>query len=397
MPPPPPALPAGRLVSLDAFRGLIMLTLLFGGVFQSLKDYNSVSTLGGKVVWDWRWLPEQNGHVAWEGCVYWDLIQPSFMFIVGVAMPISMANRYAAHTPRLLQFLRVLSRAAKLILLGVILDNFGAKEWNFGFIRVLQQIAIGYVLAFFVVGRGFLVQGIAAAVILIGYNIFWMYNGHNGPGGPWAKEGINIGTFVDDKVLSVWDRILLSWREGSLSAGINTHIPGRNYSGNYVMLNAIPATATMIFGVMAGTLLQSKRPPQRIALILLIAGVIGVALGALLGIWFPLIKKIWTPSFAIYSSGLVAILLAVFYWLIDVVKWKGWAFPLVVVGMNSIAAYCMGGLFGGWFRSLTGTWISPLELELGKVWFPVFQRCLFAICAWCVLYWLYRRRIFFRL
>jgi len=386
MPKPTSALPAGRLVSLDAFRGLIMLTLLFGSVFKSLEKHPSL-----------HWLYVQNEHVAWEGCVYWDLIQPSFMFIVGVAMPIASANRYAAQTPWVLQFLRVLLRAAKLILLGVILDNFGAKDWNFGFIRVLQQIAIGYVFAFLVVGRGLLAQGIAAAVILIGYNIFWMYNGYNGPGGPWAKEGINLGTFVDENVLSVWDRILLAWREGNITTAINTHIPGRNYTGNYVMLNAIPATATMIFGVMAGTLLQSKRPPQVIALILFIAGVVGIALGALLSIWFPLIKKIWTPSFAIYSGGIVTVMLAAFYWLIDVVNWKRWAFPLVVVGMNSIAAYVIGGVFGGWFRSLTGTWISPLDNYLGPVWFPVFQKALFATCAWLVLYWLYRRRIFFKL
>lgn len=384
--PQAPPLPAGRLVSLDAFRGLIMLTLLFGGVFQSLKNHPR-----------WNWLYEQNEHVLWEGCVYWDLIQPAFMFIVGVAMPIAAANRTKIGQAWILQFLRVLLRAAKLILLGVILDNFGAKDWNFGFIRVLQQIAIGYVLAFFVVGRGFLVQGLAAAVILIGYNIFWMYNDHNGADGPWAKNGINIGTFVDQYVLSVWDRILLAYAEGSISAGINTHIPGRNYSGYYVGLNAIPATATMIFGVMAGTLLQSRRTPQRIALTLFIAGLVGVALGALLSIWFPLIKRIWTPSFAIYSSGCVAILLAAFYWLIDGVNCKRWAFPLVVVGMNSIAAYVMGGLFGGWFRSLTATWISPLNDRFGEVWSPVFQRALFAACAWCVLYWLYRRRIFFRL
>jgi len=357
-----PNSPAGRLVSLDAFRGLIMATLLFGGVFQSLKDQPG-----------WKVLAHHNEHVAWEGCVYWDLIQPAFMFIVGAAMPIAAANRAAFAQPRVLQFLRVLVRAAKLILLGVILDNFGAKDWNFGLIRVLQQIAIGYVLAFFVVDCGLLVQGIAAALILIGYNIFWMMNPYNGTGGPWAQEGWNAG-----KALDLW-------------------MLGRNYSGNYVGLNAIPSTATIIFGVMAGTWLSSNNRPQRIALVLFAAGFLGAGLGALLGIWFPLIKKIWTPSFAIYSSGWVAMLLAVFYWVIDVWKWKGWAFPLVVVGMNSIAAYCFGGLFGGLFRSLTATWIAPLDQHLGPVWFPVFQKALFALCAWGVLYWLYRRRIFFRL
>jgi len=172
---------------------------------------------------------------------------------------------------------------------------------------------------------------------------------------------------------------------------------GRNYSGNYVGLNAIPSTATMIFGVMAGTWLSSGKSATRCALVLFAAGAGGVLLGSLLGFGIPIIKRIWTASFAIYSAGWVAMLLAIFYWIIDGLNWKGWAFPLVVVGMNSIAAYVMGGLFGGWFRSLTGVWIAPLSEHFGPVWFPVFQKALFAVCAWCVLYWLYRRRIFFRL
>jgi predicted acyltransferase len=337
-----------------------MATLLFGGVFQSLKDHPR-----------WDVLYKHNDHVPWDGCVYWDLIQPAFMFIVGAAMPIAAANR--GNQPWILQFLRVLFRAAKLILLGVILDNFGAKDFNFGFIRVLQQIAIGYVFAFFVVGRSYLAQGLIAAAILLVYTLVWVYSPYNLHGGPWVKDGWNLG-----KAFDLWTI-------------------GRNYSGNYVGLNAVPSTATMIFGVMAGTWLTSGRPPGRTALVLLGAGAAGVLLGSLMGFGVPIIKRIWTASFAVYSAGWVAMLLAAFYWIIDGLNWKGWAFPLVVVGMNSIAAYCLGGLFGGWFRSLTGTWIAPLSDSLGPVWFPVFQRSLFAVCAWLLLFWLYRRRIFFKL
>jgi heparan-alpha-glucosaminide N-acetyltransferase len=357
---PPPALPSGRLVSLDAFRGLIMTTLLFGSVFQSLKGHPRL-----------EFLYKQNEHVLWEGCVYWDLIQPAFMFIVGVAMPIAAGNR--GNQSWLLQFLRVLWRAAKLILLGVVLDNFGAKDFNFGFIRVLQQIAIGYVFAFLVVGRSYIAQGLVAAAILLVYTLVWVYNPYNGPGGPWAEGGWNLG-----KAFDLW-------------------MIGRNYSGNYVGLNTIPSTATMIFGVMAGTWLSSGKPPRQIALTLCAAGAAALLVGSSLAYAVPMVKRIWTASFAIYSAGWVAMLLSLFYWVIDGMNWKGWAFPLVVVGMNSIAAYVMGGLFGGWFRSLTTTWIAPLDNHLGAVWFPVFQKALFAVCAWCVLYWLYRKRIFFKL
>src|SRR5262245_40806606 len=141
----PPA--SDRLVSLDAYRGLIMLTLLAGGVFHSLKDHPT-----------WHWLYVQNEHVAWEGFVYWALIQPSFMFMVGVAMSFALAKRAVLGESWGRRFLHVLIRAFNLVLVGVLLDNFGSQTWSIGFMRVLQQIAFGYVVAFFVVGRSFRTQ-----------------------------------------------------------------------------------------------------------------------------------------------------------------------------------------------------------------------------------------------
>jgi predicted acyltransferase len=358
MPTPPPA----RLVSLDAYRGLVMFTLLLGGVFHSIKDHPT-----------WHWLYVQNEHVEWAGCVYWDLIQPAFMFIVGAAMPFAFAVRAAKGDSWARQLLHVLIRAGKLILIGVLLDNFGAKEWSFGFIRVLQQIAVGYVLAFFVLGRGLWVQGIVAAAILIGYAVFWVHNPWNGPDGPWAMGGENVGR--------AFDRWML----------------GRNYTGQYVGLNAVPSAATMIFGVMAGQWVLTRPPVSRTALILAVAGVLGVLIGAAVSPAVPIVKRIWTPSFAVYSAGWATLLLAAFYWVIDVAGCRRWAFPLVVVGMNSIAAYVMTGAFGGWFRNLSGAWVGWLADPLGPVGFPIFQRVLFALAAWGALYWLYCRRIFFKL
>jgi predicted acyltransferase len=358
-PPAPPA--TERLLSLDAYRGLIMLTLLAGGVFHSLKDHPT-----------WHWLYVQNEHVAWEGCVYWDLIQPSFMFMVGVAMPFALAKRAARGESWGRQLRHVLVRAFNLVLIGVLLDNFGAQAWSIGFMRVLQQIAFGYVVAFFVVGKSFRTQALTAAAILVGYTLLWAFNPWNGPGGPWAKGTENIG--------GAFDRWLL----------------GRNYSGYYVGMNAIPSTATIIFGVMAGQLVMSRRPPRQTALTLLAAGVGGIALGLAVSPWVPLIKRIWTPSFAVYAAGWTTLMLLAFYWVIEVVGWKKWSVPLVVVGMNSIAAYVLGNAFGGWFRSFSGAWVGGLKEPLGAAWFPVFQHLLFAGAAWGVLYWLYRRRVFFK-
>lgn len=339
-----------------------MLTLLAGSIFGSLK---------GHPIWNWLYL--QNEHVAWTGCVYWDLIQPSFMFMVGAAMPFAFARRAAMGHSRSQQFLHVLIRAFNLCAIGILLDHFGAQKIQIGFIRVLQQIAVGYVLASFVVGRSFKTQGLAAAGILIGYNLLWMFNPWNGPGGPWAQGNENIGSAFDFWML------------------------GRNYPGLYVGMNAIPSAATIIFGVMAGQFIMQRHPPRKTVLTLLGAGVAGIALGLAVSPWFPLIKRIWTPSFAIYAAGWTTLMLLFFYWAIEVKGWRSWSFPLVVVGMNSIAAYVLGGAFGGWFRSASGAWIGFLQGPLGAAWFPVFQKALFALAAWGVLYWLYRRKIFFKL
>ncbi|HEX2748151.1 MAG TPA: heparan-alpha-glucosaminide N-acetyltransferase domain-containing protein [Verrucomicrobiales bacterium] len=165
----------GRLTSLDAYRGFIMLTLLFGGIFHSLKN-----------VPGWHWLYVQNDHVAWEGCVYWDLIQPSFMFMVGVAMPFALARRREAGDAWGKRFRHVLLRAFNLTLVGIILDQVGQEYIQIGFIRVLQQIAIGYVLAFFVAEKSWRVQAVTAAGILIGWTLLWMFN-------PWTTPGRKPG------------------------------------------------------------------------------------------------------------------------------------------------------------------------------------------------------------
>ena len=356
-----------RLVSLDAYRGLIMLTLLFGAIFKPLKDMPG-----------WHWLYVQNDHVEWAGCVFWDLIQPSFMFMVGVSMPFALARRREAGDSWGKRFRHVLLRSFNLILVGIFLDHAGAENIEIGFIRVLQQIAIGYFLAFFVAERPWRMQALTAAAILCGWTLIWMFNPWNGPGGPWAMGFENIG--------GAFDRWLFDH-------GI---IGKRNYPGYYTGLNAIPATATILFGVMAGGLIQRGLPHTRVLLVLVGAGAVAILAGLAVSPWLPLIKRIWTPSFAVYAGGWTALMLAFFYWIIEVRGFRRWAFPFVVVGMNSIAAYVIGGCFGKWFKHVSSVWIKGLEEPMGKIWFPMFQQVLWVAFAWYVLYWLWKRRIFFK-
>ncbi len=351
----------GRLQSLDACRGLIMFTLMCGPIFQSLR---------GEPVW--HWLAVQNDHVAWEGCVYWDLIQPSFIYMVGAAMPFAFAARAARGDSRASRIAHAVKRAACLILSGLMLDQFGAREWQFGLIRVLQQIALAYLGSFWLVGRGYRAQAFTAAAILMAHTLVWLHNPWNGPAGPWARGNENLG--------SVFDRWLL----------------GRNYQWFYVTTNFIPSTATMLFGMMAGESIRRDVNRRRVSPILLAAGVGAVAAGWALAGWIPMIKRLWTASFTLFAGGCTTLMLLAFYWAIDVRGWKRWSFPLVVVGMNSIAAYVMENTMRGWFRSLSQAWVGWLEAPLGSRWFPVFQNGLFALAAWTVLHWLWRKRIFIK-
>jgi heparan-alpha-glucosaminide N-acetyltransferase len=337
--------------------------------------------------------------VKWEGCVFWDLIQPGFMFMVGVAMPFAFAKRQSAGDSWGLLFRHACLRALNLCLVGMFLDCVTGNAFTIGFMRVLQQIAVGYVLAFLLLGRSYWTQGIAAALILVGYTVAWMFYPGNDPAGAWVMGNKNLGSTFD-----LW-------------------MVGRNYSGFYVGLNAIPATATILFGVMCGRLVGSELPKPRVMQFLAIAAVVGFVLGWLLSAGatplVPMVKRIWTASFTLWAAGWTILFLLAFYWLIEVQGWRRWPTFLVVVGMNSIFAYSMAQLFRGSFfdrgiavftkplaallfdhphladaiaKPANYAWPEPLGL-----WGNVLQAALVLAAEWGVLYWLYRRKIFFKL
>jgi predicted acyltransferase len=191
-----------------------------------------------------------------------------------------------------------------------------------------------------------------------------------------------------------------------------------NSSGHYVSLNAIPATATILYGVICGQLVGSNLTKKRVMIYLAIFTATTIAAGLVLSLWVPIIKRIWTASFSLYSGGIVILALLVFYWMIEVMNWRrGWTF-FIVVGMNSIFAYAMTEIFRGTFnrwilifsRPLF-TWLldrphawealqkpasAPWPPQLGT-WGDVIQAILVLLAQWGVLYFLYRRRIFFKL
>jgi predicted acyltransferase len=352
--------PAQRLVSLDAYRGFTMLAMVSAGLGTAhlLND----PTWGG--------LADQLEHREWIGCTAWDLIQPSFMFIVGVAMPFSFAQRQKRGESWARQLGHVLRRALLLIAIGVFLDSVAEGKIYVQFIRVLQQIAIGYVLAFLVLHLRPAVQGLAAGIILAVHTAGFLWYGHLHGCWPW-EQGYNLGTWVDETL------------------GL------RLSQGGYATLNALSATATILFGVLCGELLRGPLPPAKKLQVLAVAGVAGLAAGMALMPVVPMVKRIWTSSFTLYAGGWTCLFLFAFYGFVDVLGHKRWTFPLVVVGMNSIAIYVASGLFKGTILHMLAPFV-PESLHTMPRAEPVVMAVLVMLVLWGFCYWLYRQRIFFK-
>ncbi len=398
----PPPLPP-RLVSLDAYRGFIMLAMASSGfafhqVVQKMEDPSPL----------WQFLGFQFEHVPWVGCAFWDLIQPSFMFMVGVAIPFSLAARTARGDTYPQQLGHAARRALILILLAVFLSSpeplprstsppMGPTT-NWVFVNVLAQIGLGYVFVFLLAGRGFWTQLTAVVAILASYTLLLgLY-----PAPPADFDWKAVGVPADWPHLTGW---FAHWDKNSNAAHFfdvwflnlfPRQEPFRFNGGGYQTLNFVPSMATMILGLMAGEMLLRPHSPARKFTLLVLAGVVCLALGMVLGETVcPIVKRIWTPSWAVYSAGWTFAMLAAFYGVIDVVGFRRWSFPLVVVGMNSIAMYCMSQQSRGYVR-------RNLEIHLGRWWLqgeyaPIVAATAILVVLWLVCLWLYRQRIFLRI
>lgn len=388
-----PMSPNQRLVSLDAFRGFIMLLMASSGFGLVQMAKTSPDS------WTWQQVAYQLSHVPWQGCAFWDLIQPAFMFMVGMAMPFSLLRRKEHGQGFMGRFGHAVIRAVILVLLGVFLSTkTGDSQTNWIFPNVLAQIGLGYVFLFLLVSLGW--EYCAAAVILILVGDWYWFFQHPLPAagqdlallgaqqtdllqGPFAHWSKNLNAAAD------FDRWFLNLFPRSEAFVTNP--------GGYTTLNFIPALATMLMGaITAERLLRSQKTHAQKAGALLIAGIVCLLIGTVMGIVaVPVVKRIWTPSWVIFSGGWVFLMLAAFYWLVEVAGQRKIMFPLVVVGMNSLFIYLMHSLAAGWIlerlRTHTGSWV------FSGAWAPVWERCGVLLVLWLLCFWLYRQRAFLRI
>jgi predicted acyltransferase len=353
---------AGRLVGLDAYRGFIMLLLVSEGFGLAALAHHPA----------WAWLAYQVDHSPWEGCTFWDLIQPAFTFMVGVAMPFAFARRMHQGASRGEVFKHVLWRAVMLIVLSNIYSNWGGtrpRPLHFQLINVLCQIAFGYLLCTLILQLKFRWQVLAGAGLLaFHWALFALFPG---PQGPFSHTG-NIGWVIDRKLL------------------------GYNYSGEYTTINFLGNAVTILFGCWAGLLLQTSRSHAQKLKILLGCSAAGFVLGLGLTPLNPMVKRLWTASFTFFSVGWVILFLAAFYWIIEIKQIKRWTFPFLVLGMNSIFVYSLGqvGIKGWLDRGLRN--FDRGFAVLGD--FGVIPHHILVLAGlWYLCYFLYKHKIFLKI
>jgi heparan-alpha-glucosaminide N-acetyltransferase len=383
----------GRLMSLDAYRGFVMLLMISAGFYISevSKHFPESSA--------WKFFGYHTGHAEWRGCSLWDLIQPSFMFMVGVALPFSIANRQARGEPFLKLLLHALWRGFALVLLGVFLSSTGGKQTDFNFVIVLSQIGLGYPILWLLAWTRPRTQFIAALVVIIGYWAAFALYPVAGPDFDWAKVGVPANWQHFQGFAAHWEKnanVAATFDQWFLNLFPRETRFVFN-KGGYQTLNFIPSLATMIFGLLAGELLRSERRNKFSWLIG--CGIAGLAIGTLLDLTgvCPNVKRIWTPTFAIFSAGWTFLMLAAFYGIIELQGWRRWAFPLVVAGMNSIALYCMSMLLKPFVRErLKIHFGRDLFNIFGATYAPMVEMGFFLLVLWLVSFWMYRRKIFLR-
>ncbi|MHA4810789.1 acyltransferase family protein [Flavitalea flava] len=349
-----------RILSVDFLRGFTMFMLVsnFGQLFSRNSANPFIAFMG-----------HQLEHADWEGLTAWDLVQPFFMFIVGVAMPFAFSRKWAAGESWNSTLRGALRRSLLLLFLGWLLSS----EIKSTFTNVLAQLSVTYLIAFLLMRQPVKWQLLASFALIIFNDLLYRV---------WAVPGFDQ-PFTADHNFGSWFDIFLT---GGLS------------EDRWVSFNAIPTTAHTIWGVIAGTVLMKDWPPRRKIITLLLGGLSGIVAGYTLGLYIPMIKRVCTSSFILASGGWALLMLAFCYLVIDVWKKRKGVLFFAIVGMNPLFIYLFVHTGGkGILESLAIPvtsrvfgWIGPSVLYTVNV---------LAVSGmlWYICYFLYKRQLFIRI
>lgn len=355
----PPGL-AQRITSLDAFRGFVMLSMLLGTL--GLEKLSGTPVLG--------FLYTQLNHVPWVGFHFEDLILPAFLFIIGVSMAISDEKRRRCGQSARRRFLHAFERSVLLFALGFLLSWLGSGKpyWGAG---VLQVLALSYLGGFLFLGLSIRARFAVFGALLIIYWLFIFIIPVYGVGRNSYEVFKNLVFTIDNAVTGEATR----W--GYL----------------YTIITSI---GVVVYGSIIGKLLINRSDHRRFMKTLAILGGIGVVAGLVLHPFVPIIKRMFTSSYTLFTCGLATLLLLGFTWLIDVREHKSWSFVFVVLGMNSIFVYLLNGLLSTWLMDAGGILMGPVAGAMGA-WIDPARNIFRLFVEWLVCLWLFRKKIFIRL
>ena len=362
-----------RLLSIDALRGFDMLFISGGGTFLVLLE-------GKTGIGFIDAIADQLHHVPWDGFVFYDFIMPLFIFISGVSISFSLTKGQSMGLTKPELYKKVFIRMLILIGLGIIYKNSPVQFFDLSAIRfgsVLGRIGIAcFAAAILFLNYSWKTRLYIITGILVSYYAAMFLIPVPGFGaGDLSMEGNLVGWF---------DR---------------TFLPGRLKDGGIYdelgLLTQIPALCIAVFGSIAGDILRRDVSENRKTITLVIFGIAAIAVALLWNMHFPINKKLWSSSFIMLTSGLGFLILALFYWVIDVKGYKKWAFFFKVIGMNSLTVYFVYHFVN--FRQMSHMLIGGLYAPLSEDWQPVIQALGAWALVWLFLYILYKKGIFIKI
>jgi predicted acyltransferase len=358
----------GRVLSIDALRGFDMFWITGGGVvFLRLADAVHTPLTAA--------IARQLDHVPWAGFHFYDLIHPLFLFVVGLVMPISFRRRLAGASTATL-WKHILTRLAILWALGMVVQGhlltYSYSKIAF-YSNTLQTIAVGYLIASVVIlFLGVPAQLLVTLGLVAGYAAILAFVPVPGLGKPVLEPYHNLAAYLDSRILGA-------------------HVDGTDWTW---ILPGMSFGALVMAGVFASYILQSAMTGLRKTRALVITGVVLTLAGMALSTVQPMIKRMYTSSYTLFSAGLCFLLMALFYLLIDHWKFTRWTKFFIIIGSNSIFAYVLGELYG--FQGFAGIFLQGLKVHLAN-WYPLVLSVGAYAVFWLILWHLYRQKIFIRI
>ena len=370
-----------RLESLDVLRGFDLFML----VGLEMAMHHLASAIDTPSFHSFMWCFT---HVDWEGFSPWDLVMPLFMFMSGITIPFAL-SRYKHTNNQTSVYRRILKRVILLWIFGMMCQgNLLGLDPNriYFYSNTLQAIAMGYLIASLLyLHTRIRTQVIVAAGLLLG---FWGAM-------EWITvQGYGGGNYTPDGNLAEWiDREVLGrFRDGA--SMMNGEVVFADWYRYTWILSSLNFGVTVLTGTFAGYILKDKEwMPKRKLTYLLAIGAAMVAIGWIWGIWHPVIKKLWTSSMTLVSSGYCFLLMALFYYLIDYKGWKKYSGWLKVYGMNSIVAYMLTMCVN--FSCIGHSLLHGLQPYMGEYYSVVLTLSNVGI-IYFILWELYKRKLFLR-